>query len=154
MPRRFNPRTWAGFVPNGLGEVKPNHYGDMLKVLWRNRDELPYAARILRDGTCDGCALGTVGVRDWTLDGVHLCMVRLNLLRLNTMGALDPALLADVAKLPGARQPRAARARPPALPDAAPRTASPASRASPGTTRSTSSRSASARRPPSGSRST
>jgi molybdopterin-dependent oxidoreductase alpha subunit len=96
----FDPKTWAGFVPNGLGQVKPNHYGDMLKVLWRNRDELPYAARILRDGTCDGCALGTVGMRDWTLDGVHLCMVRLNLLRLNTMGALDPALLANVARLP------------------------------------------------------
>lgn len=104
----FNPRTWAGFVPNGIGEVKPNHYGDMLRVLWRNRDELSYATRILRDGTCDGCALGSVGVRDWTLDGVHLCMVRLNLLRLNTMGALDPALLTDVATLP-ARDNRALR---------------------------------------------
>ena len=35
------------------------------------------------------------------LDGVHLCNVRLRLLRLNTMGALDPALLADVAALSG-----------------------------------------------------
>jgi molybdopterin-dependent oxidoreductase alpha subunit len=96
----FSPRTWAGFVPNGLGEVKPNHYGDMLRVLWRNRDALPYAWRILVDGTCDGCALGTTGLRDWTLDGVHLCMVRLNLLRMNTMGALDPAALADAAALP------------------------------------------------------
>jgi len=101
MALRFSPRTWAGFVPNGLGEVKPNHYGDMLRVAWRNRDALPYALRILRDGTCDGCALGTAGLRDWTLDGVHLCMVRLNLLRLNTMGALDPARLADVSALPG-----------------------------------------------------
>lgn len=106
--KRFDPKTWAGFIPNGLGEVKPNHYGDMLKVLWRNRDEVPYAVRILRDGTCDGCALGTVGLRDWTLDGVHLCMVRLNLLRMNTMGALDPRLLSDVAKLP-ARDNRALR---------------------------------------------
>ena len=81
-------------MPNGIGQVKPNHYGDMLKVLWRNRDELPFAWRILRDGACDGCALGTSGLRDWTLDGVHLCMVRLNLLRLNTMPALDPARLA------------------------------------------------------------
>lgn len=96
----LGPRSWAGFVPNGIGQVKPNHYGDMAKVLWRNRDELPFAWRILRDGVCDGCALGTSGLHDWTLDGVHLCMVRLNLLRMNTMAALDPALLANVATLP------------------------------------------------------
>jgi hypothetical protein len=53
----FFARTWAGFVPNGIGEVKPNHYGDMLRVAWHNRDALPYAGRILKDGTCDGCAL-------------------------------------------------------------------------------------------------
>ena len=96
---RPHPRLWAGLVPNGLGQVKPNHYGDMLRVLWRNRDELPFAWRILRDGVCDGCALGTSGLRDWTMDGVHLCMVRLQLLRMNTMGPLDPAKLADVAAL-------------------------------------------------------
>jgi molybdopterin-dependent oxidoreductase alpha subunit len=96
----LGPRSWAGFVPNGIGQVKPNHYGDMLKVLWRNRDELPYAWRILRDGGCDGCALGTSGLHDWTLEGVHLCMVRLNLLRMNTMPAMDPTLLGDLAKLP------------------------------------------------------
>jgi len=108
MPKRFSPRTWAGFVPNGIGQVKPNHYGDMLKVLWRNRDELPYAWRILRDGACDGCALGTSGLRDWTLEGVHLCMVRLNLLRMNTMPAMDPAQLGDLTNVP-ARDNRALR---------------------------------------------
>ena len=46
-------------------------------------------------------------------------MTRLNLLRLNTMPALDAARLADVDALRGARQRRAARARPPALSDAA-----------------------------------
>ncbi|HSJ95798.1 MAG TPA: molybdopterin-dependent oxidoreductase, partial [Myxococcota bacterium] len=97
--RRFHPKLWAGFVPNGLGQVKPDHYGDMLRVLWRNRDELPFAWRILRDGVCDGCALGTSGLRDWTMDGVHLCMVRLQLLRMNTMGALDPGRLADAGAL-------------------------------------------------------
>ena len=96
----LGPRSWAGFVPNGIGQVKPNHYGDMLKVLWRNRDELPFAWRILRDGACDGCALGTSGLRDWTLEGVHLCMVRLNLLRMNTMPAMDPAQLGDLANVP------------------------------------------------------
>ncbi len=98
MPR-WNPRLWAGWVPNGLGQVKPNHYADMARVVWQNRRELPLAWRILRHGVCDGCALGTTGLRDWTMDGVHLCMVRLELLRLNTMGALDPARLADVGAL-------------------------------------------------------
>jgi hypothetical protein len=46
----LDPRSWAGFVPNGTGQVKPNHCGEMLKALWRNRDELPYAWRILRKG--------------------------------------------------------------------------------------------------------
>jgi molybdopterin-dependent oxidoreductase alpha subunit len=95
----MNPRSWAGFVPNGLGQVKPNHYGEMLRAAWENRRELPFAWRILRDGVCDGCALGSSGLRDWTLDGVHLCTVRLNLLRLNTMGPLDPSCLADLAPL-------------------------------------------------------
>src|SRR6187399_3066110 len=71
----------------------------MARVAWRNRDELPYAFRLLRQGVCDGCALGTTGLRDWTLDGIHLCMVRLELLRLNTAPALDPARLADVSTL-------------------------------------------------------
>ena len=66
----------------------------MLRVAWENRDELPFAWRILRDGVCDGCALGTSGLRDWTIPGVHLCMVRLELLRLNTAPALDPVGLA------------------------------------------------------------
>ncbi len=71
----------------------------MARVAWENRDRLPYAWRILNHGVCDGCALGTKGMRDWTIDGVHLCWVRLSLLRLNTAGAFDPALLADVAPL-------------------------------------------------------
>jgi molybdopterin-dependent oxidoreductase alpha subunit len=71
----------------------------MLRVLWANKSHLGYASRVLRDGVCDGCALGTSGLRDWTLDGVHLCLVRLNLLRLNTMDGLDPARLADVSVL-------------------------------------------------------
>lgn len=88
-------------MPNGMGQIKPNHYGEMLRVLWENRDQLPFAWRILNRGVCDGCALGTTGLRDFTLDGVHLCTVRLNLLRLNTMAALDVAHLADVTQLEG-----------------------------------------------------
>jgi len=95
----WNPALWAGWMPNGLGQVKPNHYLDMVKVAWANRRELPFAWRILNDGVCDGCALGTTGLHDFTMDGVHLCTVRLNLLPLNTMPALDVALLSDVAAL-------------------------------------------------------
>src|SRR5436309_7157061 len=68
----------------------------MAKVAVENRAHPVYAWRILRDGTCDGCALGTVGLHDFTMDGVHLCTVRLNLLRLNTMDAMDPGVLGDV----------------------------------------------------------
>jgi len=79
--------------------VKPNHYAEIIKTIWRNRDELPFALRILSKGVCDGCALGTSGVRDFTMDGVHLCMIRLDLMRLNTMPALDISLLRDAGAL-------------------------------------------------------
>jgi molybdopterin-dependent oxidoreductase alpha subunit len=88
-------------VPFGLGQTKPHHYREMARVAWDNRDNLPYAWRVLSRGVCDGCALGVSGFRDWTIEGVHLCMTRLNLLRLNTMPALDPRLLEDVASLRG-----------------------------------------------------
>ena len=93
------PAHWVSLVPRHPREQKPNHYLEMARVAWANRDQIPFAWRILDQGTCDGCALGTTGLRDWTLDGVHLCMVRLELLRLNTMPALAPARLADVAAL-------------------------------------------------------
>ena len=71
----------------------------MLKIAWQNRDNAGYAWKVLSQGVCDGCALGVAGFHDWTIDGVHLCMTRLNLLRLNTMRKFDPALVADVALL-------------------------------------------------------
>src|SRR3954468_3726243 len=86
-------------VPFGLGQTKPKHFRDMAKVVWTNRDNLPYAWKVLSKGVCDGCALGVAGFHDWTIKGVHLCMTRLNLLRLNTMPALDVAQLADVSAL-------------------------------------------------------
>jgi molybdopterin-dependent oxidoreductase alpha subunit len=83
----------------GIGQQKPHHYREMLKIAWENRDQLPFAWRILNNGVCDGCALGTSGLSDWTLPGVHLCMVRLELMRLNTAPALDTAILSDVSTL-------------------------------------------------------
>ncbi|MEO8605309.1 MAG: molybdopterin-dependent oxidoreductase, partial [bacterium] len=89
----------ARAVPFGLGQTKPHHFRDMGRVVWDNRDNLGYAWQVLSRGVCDGCALGVAGLHDWTIDGVHLCMTRLNLLRLNTMPGLDPHCLADVARL-------------------------------------------------------
>ena len=86
-------------MPNGIGSIKPNHYKDMAIHVWRNRRQLPFAWRILNNGVCDGCALGTTGMRDFTLKGPHLCTVRTALLEMNTADALDPNVLADVAAL-------------------------------------------------------
>src|SRR5688572_1974277 len=96
-------KTWQqklkSAVPFGLGQTKPQHFRDMAKIVWKNRDNLGYAWKVLSKGVCDGCALGVAGFHDWTIEGVHLCMTRLNLLRLNTMPAMDPARLADVSEL-------------------------------------------------------
>ena len=86
-------------IPFGLGQTKPHHFRDMVKVAWDNRDNLPYAWKVLSRGVCDGCALGVAGFHDWTIEGVHLCMTRLNLLRLNTMPELDVRRLEDVSSL-------------------------------------------------------
>jgi hypothetical protein len=92
----LDPSNWASLKPFGIGEEHPNNYLELWNAFRENRDQARYAWRILSQGTCDGCALGTKGMRDWTTRQVHLCNVRLRLLRLNTMPALDPALLADV----------------------------------------------------------
>ena len=97
----WRPGLWAGWRPNGLGEQKPNHYRDMAKAAWANRAHPLYAWEVLTKGACDGCALGVAGLHDWTIDGVHLCTTRLNLLELNTADAIDPLLLADLAPLAG-----------------------------------------------------
>src|SRR3954452_11209005 len=86
-------------VPFGIGQTKPKHFRDMAKVAWDNKSSLGYAWKVLSQGVCDGCALGVSGFHDWTIDGVHLCMTRLNLLRLNTVGPLDESLLQDVELL-------------------------------------------------------
>ena len=102
MAHELQPGFWKrlrNLSPFGLGHVKPKHYRDMLRVVVRNRDNLGYAWKVLSRGACDGCALGTAGLRDWTLTGTHLCMVRLNLLRLNTMPEFDHQLLANVSDL-------------------------------------------------------
>ena len=72
---------------------KPHHFRDMARAAWQNRDNLGYAWRVLNHGVCDGCSLGPYGLKDNVISGTHLCMTRLNLLRLNTMPALPPTAL-------------------------------------------------------------
>ena len=95
----WQPSGWVSWRPNGAGLQKPHHYRDMAKVAWANRSHPKYALDIVTKGACDGCALGVAGLHDWTIDGVHLCTTRLNLLALNTADALDPRRLGDVADL-------------------------------------------------------
>ena len=101
MPKVESNDTWLSRVaPLGwVGETKPRHYREMLGVVWENRKELPYAWNVLRHGVCDGCSLGPYGLRDNVVDGVHLCMARLKLLKLNTMAALDLSVMNDIQRL-------------------------------------------------------
>jgi hypothetical protein len=48
-------------IPFGLASEKPRHFRDMARVVWTNRDNLPYAWRVLNHGVCDGCSLGRYG---------------------------------------------------------------------------------------------
>ncbi|MCC5637291.1 FdhF/YdeP family oxidoreductase [Nostoc sp. CHAB 5844] len=99
-PKKYwTPQHWASWKPFGIGEQYPNNYWEVFRAIWLSRDKLPYAWNILNQGVCDGCALGTTGMKDWTLDGIHLCNVRLRLLRMNTMPAFDSHLLQDVSQL-------------------------------------------------------
>ncbi|MBS4207791.1 FdhF/YdeP family oxidoreductase [Bacillus sp. FJAT-50079] len=100
LPVLPDPKLWVSPIPFGLGKVKPKHIRDTVKVIAENRDNLPYAYRILTQGVCDGCALGVSGLYDQTLAGPHLCTTRLNVLRLNTMPAIDHDILhSDIDEL-------------------------------------------------------
>ena len=97
---KSNDTLLSRVVPFGLiGQTKPQHYREMLGVLWENRKEIPYAWNVLNHGVCDGWSLGPYGLKDNVLDGVHLCMTRLKLLKLNTMAALDMSAMIDVDRL-------------------------------------------------------
>jgi len=100
ISKKPRPDLWVSKVPFGLGKIKPHHVLDTMKVVWENKDNLPYASRILRKGVCDGCALGVSGLKDQTLTGPHLCTTRLNVLRLNTMSAINEnVLFSDIHEL-------------------------------------------------------
>ncbi|MCC5949485.1 MAG: FdhF/YdeP family oxidoreductase [Nitriliruptoraceae bacterium] len=96
---RLRPSQWVSWRPNGIGLQKPNHYKEMLSTIAENRGQLRYATRILTKGACDGCALGVAGLHDWTIDGVHLCTTRLNLLHVNTRPPMADDARAEVEGL-------------------------------------------------------
>ena len=96
MPR-WDRASWAGLSPNGIGQVKPNHYVEMAKTIWRNKDELPFAWRILTRGVCDGCVVQPASATSrWT---ESICAGQARPLRLNTMPALDVKRLEDLLPL-------------------------------------------------------
>ncbi len=97
--KRWMPSIWASKRPFGIGKQHPNNFNEVFRAVGENKDELGYAWRIINEGVCDGCALGVSGLHDWTTSGIHLCNIRLRLLRLNTMPALDPSILADIEPL-------------------------------------------------------
>lgn len=97
--RNLLPEYLVGWKPFGIGEQRPNNYLEIWKAAVENRADAGRALRIMREGVCDGCALGTTGLKDWTIPGIHLCNIRLRLLRMNTMPPFEPAVATDVAAL-------------------------------------------------------
>lgn len=94
--------TWRRLVPFGMAVPgKPRHYREMMRIAWDNKDSAAYAMRILQHGVCDGCSLGPRGLKDDVMKGTHLCLTRLNLLRLNTMGPMREEDWSDVGRLRG-----------------------------------------------------
>ncbi len=69
--KRVDPANWASLKPFGIGQQKPNNYRELWRAFKENRDNAAYAWRILTQGTCDGCSLGTMGMRDWTMEEIQ-----------------------------------------------------------------------------------
>ena len=70
-----------------------HHYREMVKVAWENRDQLPFAWRILSTACATAARWAPAVCATGRLPDTHLCMVRLELMRLNTAPALDPRVL-------------------------------------------------------------
>jgi predicted molibdopterin-dependent oxidoreductase YjgC len=68
-------------------------------ALWRSRRELRYGLDVLRHGVCDGCSLGSHGLRDEVQPSIHLCRYRLDDLERWTRNALLLERLPDLAAL-------------------------------------------------------
>ena len=55
--RRTLPQKLKSLAPFGVGLTKPKHFREMLKVVWKNRDNLGYAWKVVTRGVCDGCEM-------------------------------------------------------------------------------------------------
>ena len=97
--RLTHQRRLRDWIPFGLGQAKPRHFREMLRVFLANRDNLSHAWKVLSRGGCDGCAPGASGFNDATLHGFHWCLPRFQLLRLHTLPVLDERILGDAAGL-------------------------------------------------------
>jgi molybdopterin-dependent oxidoreductase alpha subunit len=80
-------------------KTNARHFGELLGIAWANRKDFPYAWKLLHHPVCDGCLLDLSGSSSKTFTGIHVCMPRLRRLNLNTMSALDIALLAEPTSL-------------------------------------------------------
>ena len=69
------------------------------RALWDNLSEPAFSADVLRYGVCGGCSLGSDGLSDPVLHGVHLCGLRLAGLRRWTRAALELERLPDHQRL-------------------------------------------------------
>jgi molybdopterin-dependent oxidoreductase alpha subunit len=78
-------------------QMHPAH--QLLRVVWENRRALPFAWKILTRGICDGCSLGSRGLRDDSVRSFHLCRSGLKRLRFHTMEALNVSALENVDSL-------------------------------------------------------
>jgi len=79
--------------------LNPRLYLDLLSALWANKQHLSSAWTILTRGVCDGCSLGSHGMRNIVLGSLHLCPNRFRSLRWNTMGPLRSSALENVTRL-------------------------------------------------------
>src|SRR5438552_3891053 len=58
------PAERVSGIPFGLGFTKPNNYWEVVRTAWQHKRNPLFTWRILRDGGCDGWAVGPTGLKD------------------------------------------------------------------------------------------
>lgn len=94
-------RAFASWVPFGLGHPGSSQLPVIARAAWAGRHASRFALDVLRHGVCGTCELGTDGLRDDAVDGVHLCARRLEQLPSYLSEAFDPDDLPDIDALWG-----------------------------------------------------
>ncbi len=99
-PIRIGSRAaLASWVPFGLDRPGPRRGPGLARAAWRARHHPRFALDVLRYGVCGTCELGTHGLRDDAIAGVHFCSRRLDDLPRYLAEAFDPHQLPEVAGL-------------------------------------------------------